>query len=63
MKNSFIYPILFMTMVTAVFIAVLAGLNFVTADTIAFNQENELRQKILYIFDILPQGGSLYKNM
>jgi Na+-transporting NADH:ubiquinone oxidoreductase subunit C len=33
-------------------------LNFVTADTIAFNQENELRQKILYIFDILPQGGT-----
>ena len=57
MKNSFMYPILFMTAVTAVFITVLAGLNFATADTIAYNQESELQQKILYIFDILPEGG------
>lgn len=57
MKNSFMYPILFMTAVTAVFIAVLAGLNFVTADTIAYNQESELQEKILYIFDISPEGG------
>jgi len=45
MKNSFIYPIIFMALVTAVFITVLAGLNYVTADTIAFNQQNQLRQK------------------
>jgi Na+-transporting NADH:ubiquinone oxidoreductase subunit C len=57
MKNSFIYPIIFMMAVTAVFITVLAGLNYVTADTIAFNQESQLQQKILYIFDILPEGG------
>lgn len=57
MKNSFIYPIIFMALVTAIFITVLAGLNYVTADTIAFNQQNQLRQKILYIFDILPEGG------
>ena len=57
MKNSFLYPIIFMTIVTAVFIALLAGLNYATADTIAYNQESQLRQKILYIFDILPQGG------
>lgn len=58
MKNSFIYPIIFMALVTTVFIAVLAGLNFVTADTIAFNKQIQLQQKILYIFDILPEGGS-----
>ena len=58
MKNSFLYPILFMTAVTAIFIAVLAGLNYVTADTIEFNQESELQQKILYIFDILPNDGT-----
>lgn len=58
MKNSFIYPIIFMLAVTAVFIAVLAGLNYVTADIIAFNQESQLRQKILYIFDILPEDGT-----
>ena len=57
MKNSFLYPIVFMTAVTAIFIAVLAGLNFVTADTISYNQESELQHKILYIFDILPEGG------
>jgi Na+-transporting NADH:ubiquinone oxidoreductase subunit C len=58
MKNSFIYPIIFMMAVTAIFIAILAGLNFVTADTISFNQESQLQQKILYIFDILPEGGT-----
>lgn len=57
MKNSFIYPIIFMMAVTAIFISVLAGLNFVTADTISFNQESQLQQKILYTFDILPEGG------
>ena len=58
MKNSFIYPIIFMMAVTAIFITVLAGLNFVTADTISFNQQNQLRQKILYIFDMVPDGGT-----
>ncbi len=58
MKNSFMYPIVFMTAVTAVFIAVLAGLNFVTADTISYNQQSELQQKVLNIFDILPEGGT-----
>ncbi len=56
MKNSFIYPIAFMMVVTVVFIAILASFNFMMADTIAFNQESELRQKILYIFDILPEN-------
>ncbi len=55
MKNSFIYPIVFMMVVTVVFIAILASFNFMMADTIAFNQQSELRQKILYIFDILPE--------
>ena len=58
MKNSFIYPIIFMMAVTAVFIAVLAGLNYVTEDTIEFNQGSELQRKILYIFDILPKDGA-----
>jgi len=55
MKNSFHYPILFMMAVTVVFIAVLASFNHILADTITFNHESELRQKILYIFDILPE--------
>lgn len=56
MKNSFYYPILFMIAVTVVFIVVLASFNHILADTIAFNQQSELRQKILYIFDILPEN-------
>lgn len=56
MKNSFYYPILFMIVVTVVFIAVLASFNHIMTDTIAFNQESELRQKILYIFDIMPEN-------
>lgn len=58
MKNSIFYPILFMTAVTAIFIAILAGLNFVTADTISYNQQSQLQHKILYIFDILPESGN-----
>jgi len=58
MKKSFLYPIFFMVIVTIVFISVLATFDYVTAGTIAFNQENELRQKVLYIFEILPQGAS-----
>ena len=56
MKNSFYYPILFMIAVTVVFIAVLASFNHIMTVTIAFNQESELRQKILYIFDIMPEN-------
>lgn len=54
MKKSLAYPIVYMTVITAIFIAVLATFNYVTADTIAFNKESELRHKVLYIFDILP---------
>ncbi|NYB73329.1 FMN-binding protein [Sedimentibacter hydroxybenzoicus DSM 7310] len=56
MKNSLYYPILFMIAVTVVFIAILASINYMLTDTIAFNQESELRQKILYIFDVLPEN-------
>lgn len=56
MKNSLYYPILFMIAVTVVFIAMLASINYMLTDTIAFNQESELRQKILYIFDVLPEN-------
>ncbi|WP_313339848.1 FMN-binding protein [Sedimentibacter sp.] len=56
MKNSLYYPILFMIAVTVVFIAMLSSINYMLTDTIAFNRESELRQKILYIFDILPEN-------
>lgn len=54
MKKPLVYPVVFMVVVTAVFTALLATFNYVTSDTIKFNNENELRLKILYVFDILP---------
>lgn len=52
MKKSFSYPIFFMAIITAVFTFILAFLNYSTADKIDFLQKTELRQKILYVFDI-----------
>lgn len=52
MKKSFSFPIIFMVVITALFTFVLAFLNHSTAERIAFNQETELRKKILYVFDI-----------
>lgn len=52
MKKSFIFPIIFMVIITAFFTAILAFLNYSTADVIAFNQETELRKTILYVFNI-----------
>lgn len=51
-KKSFIYPIIFMSVITAIFTFVLAYLNYSTAERVAFLQDNDLRQKILYVFDI-----------
>ncbi len=56
MKKPLAYPVIFMTVVTAIFVAILASFNYLTTDTIKFNNENELRHKILYVFDILPEG-------
>ncbi len=52
MKKSFLYPIIFMSILTAFFTFILAFMDYSTADQIAFLQDTELRQKILYIFDI-----------
>ncbi len=57
MKKPLIYPILYMVVVTAVFISALAVFNHMTTETIRFNKENELKNKILYVFDILPEGA------
>ena len=54
MKKTFSFPIIFMVVITAFFTFILAFLNYSTADRIAFNQELELSEKLLYIFDIEP---------
>lgn len=52
MKKSFAYPIIFMSLVTAVFVFVLAFLEAGTAEQIDFLEKTELQEKILYVFDI-----------
>lgn len=52
MKKSFVFPIVFMAILTAVFTFVLSFLNYSTADRIEFNEQNDRRKKILYVFDI-----------
>ncbi|NLY45025.1 MAG: FMN-binding protein [Tissierella sp.] len=51
-KKSFLYPIIFMSAITAIFTFVLAYLNYSTAERIDFLQDIELKKKILYVFDI-----------
>lgn len=51
-KKSFVYPIVFMAVITAIFTFILAYLNYSTAERIDFLEGNELRKKILYVFDI-----------
>lgn len=52
MKKSFAYPIIFMSILTAVFVFILASLDASTAERVATLQETDLRKKILYAFDI-----------
>jgi len=52
MKKSFIYPIIFMSIITAFFVFILASMNYSTAEKVEFLQETELMEKILYVFDI-----------
>lgn len=56
MKKSFGFPIIFMVVITAFFTFILAFLNYSTADRIAYNEETDLRETILYVFDIKPES-------
>jgi len=52
MKKTFWYPIVFMSILTAIFTFILAFLDVSTADKVAANQKFDLQSKILYVFDI-----------
>ncbi len=52
MKKSFAYPIIFMSLVTAIYVFLLASLNQSTAEQIEFLANTDLQRKILYVFDI-----------
>ncbi len=57
-KKSMTYPIIFMVIVTAVAVLILAFLNESTKETVKANQELELQRKILYVFDLYEEGDS-----
>ncbi len=51
-KKSVMYPIVFMLILSAVLVFILAFINKVTTPIVEFNSEIELKDKILYVFDI-----------
>ncbi len=51
-KQSFLYPAIFMIVLSAILTFALAFLNEQTKPVVAMNQEVELQSKILYVFDI-----------
>ncbi len=57
-KKSFIYPVVFMIVITGILTFLLAVINEVSLPVIEFNQEIELKQKILTVFDILPEEAT-----
>lgn len=54
-EKSFIKPVLFMAIITLLFAGSLAAVNYITTDQIQFNQDAELRRKILNVFDRLSE--------
>ena len=57
-KKSVVYPVIFMLGLTLVLTLALALLNQVTTPTVKFNQDIELKHKILNVFNILPKDTS-----
>lgn len=56
-KESIIKPVVFMFVLALVLTLALAYLNHVTTPVVEFNQDIELKKKILYVFNILPEGA------
>lgn len=51
-KDSFAFPIIFMALITAISVFILAFMDQATAERVEILQETDLRTKILYAFDI-----------
>lgn len=58
-KKSFVYPVVFMVLVTAVFTLVLSFLNQTSKAAIELNKKVELHRKILYVFDMYDESDSV----
>ena len=56
-KKSIVYPVVFMFALALLLTLALAFLNEVTAPVVEFNQDIELKKKILNVFDILPSDA------
>ena len=57
-KKNMLYPVVFMIILAGALTMILALINGVTLPVIEFNQEIELKQKILSVFDILPEEAA-----
>lgn len=57
-KKSMSYPIIFMVIVTAIAVLVLAFLNQTTKAKVEENEQLELYRKILYVFDLYDGDSS-----
>lgn len=57
-KKSMAYPIVFMVIVTAIAVLILAFLNQSTKAKVEHNEQLELQRKILYVFDLYDEDMS-----
>ena len=57
-KESNVYPVVFMTVVTAITVLILAFVNQSTMATRIDNKNLEQRRKILYVFDLYDENTS-----
>ena len=57
-KKNMVYPVIFMIILTGVLTLILAFVNEISLPMIEFNAEIELKQKILSVFDILPDNST-----
>lgn len=55
-EKSPIYPVIFILILTVILTTILAFLDQVTEPVIAFNQELELKEKILNVFDLYDEN-------
>ena len=57
-KKSMAYPVIFMLVLTGILTLALAFINQKAEPKIEFNKDIELKQKILYVFDVVPEDAT-----
>ncbi len=56
-KKQVVYPVVFMLIVTVVFVTILATLNSLTRDKVKKQAELEIKENILYVLNIEHEAG------